>query len=76
LVTDMNSMQVLAPFAVQREHVSTWAVPVQGIRMPVPASQLGTAIGVTSAYGTATANAAKRATRNDAPGGEAFEDPL
>jgi hypothetical protein len=54
---------------------STWAVPVQGIRMPNPASQLGSIAGTTADY-SAAANAAKGATRKAAMGGEAFEDPL
>jgi hypothetical protein len=59
-----------------RTLASTWAVPVQGIRMPNPACPLGSTAGMTTATGSAAANAAKGATRKDATGGEAFEDPL
>jgi hypothetical protein len=56
--------------------VSAWAAPVQGIRMPVPATQLGSLAGMSFASISATANAAKSAYRKDATGDEAFEDPL
>jgi hypothetical protein len=65
-------------FAVPRGHVSMWAEPVQGIRMPVPALQVrGISLsGTTCASANAATNAAKGATRKDATGGGAFEDPV
>jgi hypothetical protein len=56
--------------------VSTWAAPVRGIRMPVPATQLGSTAGVSTPANSTAANAAKGAYRKDATGGEAFEDPV
>jgi hypothetical protein len=71
------TMSTPAPayFATSRAHVSMWAEPVRGINLSVPANKLG-GIVVTSATCSATANAAKGATRKDATGGGAFEDPV
>jgi hypothetical protein len=57
-------------------YASTWAAPVRGIRMPVPATQLGSTAGVSTPANSTAANAAKGAYRKDATGGEAFEDPV
>jgi hypothetical protein len=62
--------------AAGRVHVETWARPVQGTRMPVPAVQLGGIVDMTCAAYATSANAAKGATRKDAAGGGAFEDPV
>jgi hypothetical protein len=72
----MYSTPAPAYFAVPRARASMWAVPVQGTRVSVPASQLGSITGMTNATPTTPANAAKGATRKDATGGEAFEDPV
>jgi hypothetical protein len=74
--TEINKSLAPAYLAVPRTHVSMWAAPVRGIRMPVPAIQLGFAAGVSTPTCSATANAAKGATRKDATGDEAFEDPV
>ena len=60
----------------QRAKASMWAVPVQGTGVSVPAFQLRSIVGMTNAASTTSANAAKGATRKDATGGEAFEDPV
>jgi hypothetical protein len=44
--------------------------------MPVPAAQLGGIVDMTCATYATSANAAKGATRKDATGGGAFEDPV
>lgn len=74
--TTTYSTPAPAYFAVPRAHVSMWAVPVQGTTVSGPASQLGRNAGMTIATRTTPANAAKGATRKDATGGEAFEDPV
>jgi hypothetical protein len=63
-------------FAVARARVSNWASQVQGTNVSTPAFQLGRIAGMTTATCTTPANAAKGATRKDASGGEAFEDPV
>jgi hypothetical protein len=74
--TKTYSTPAPAYFAAARDRASIWAVPVQGTTVSVPATQLGSIAGMTSAASTSTANAAKGATRKDASGGEAFEDPV
>jgi hypothetical protein len=75
-VTQAPSYFAALSLAAPRAHVSTWAMPVQRIRASVPATQLVPTSGMSIATGTSTANAAKGATRKDATGGEAFEDPV
>jgi hypothetical protein len=62
-------------FAV-RSRVENWASPVKGTGVSTPAFQLGSIAGMSDATCTTPANAAKGATRKDATGGEAFEDPV
>jgi hypothetical protein len=73
-----KTYSTLAPatFDIARLKASTWAMPVHGTVVPVPAFQLGSIAGMTNATCTTSANAAKGATRKDASGGEAFEDPV
>jgi hypothetical protein len=71
MATDFNSTSALAVVTGSRVRTSMWAVPAHGIRMPFPAPQLGSIVGLTTVAYTATANAAKGATGN-----KAFEDPV
>jgi hypothetical protein len=73
--TEMYSTPAPAYFAVPRAHVSTWAEPAQGTNLSAPATKLGCIV-MASATRVASANAAKGATRKDATGGGAFEDPV
>jgi hypothetical protein len=69
--TNFHSTSAPAVVTSSRVRTLTWAVPVQGIRMPFPAPRLGSIAGLMNVEYTATANAAKGATGN-----EAFEDPV
>jgi len=73
--TEMYSTSAPHSVVRTRAQVATWAVPVQGIRLPFPASQLGVNVVGTSSMFVTTANAAKGAT-NDPKGDDAFEDPV
>jgi hypothetical protein len=77
--TQTYSTPAPAYFAVPRAHVSMWVEPVQGIGMSVPAIQfrgISLTSGTCAASANAATNAAKGATRKDATGGGAFEDPV
>jgi hypothetical protein len=75
LTTDMYSMPAPAVAVRTRAQASMWAVPQHGIRMPFPARQLDSIVGVSNLTCTTTANAAQGATKG-AQGDEAFEDPV
>jgi hypothetical protein len=65
-----------AHVALQRPRTSAWTAPMQGTSVSGSAFQLGRIADMTGAAGTTPANAANGATRKDAMGGEAFEDPV
>jgi hypothetical protein len=81
--TQMCTTQAPDAAAQSRVQTSMWSAPVQGIRMPFPASRLRTVDGLSYVTGMTTANAANGATAGvingatkDAQGDEAFEDPV
>jgi hypothetical protein len=74
--TDLTITPAPAYLAVPRLRPSTWAAPVQGIRMSTPATQLAYINGAGTASCTTATNVATGADRKGATGVEAFEDPL
>jgi hypothetical protein len=76
VTTEMIMTPAPAYFAVPRAQASTWVRPVQGIDMSGSAYLLGGIHATTGATKVTSANATKGATRKDAVGDEAFEDPV
>jgi hypothetical protein len=76
VTTEMTMTPAPAYFAVPRAQASTWVRPVQGIDVSGSAYLLAGSHAATSAICATSANAAKGATRKDAVGDEAFEDPV